>query len=387
MPAHECHCSISVPRYLPRYLHGSGLSIRGAGVCTRCWGLCVITLVAAGGHTDGRCWCFSPVPRLTVACVVCWIHNTGTEHQQYDYALHHYLSVGGKDGIYDNTTWSTKRAQYQSVLRGTAAKQPAQLVTVLRDPLSAFFSKYRYFNLRRKVGTVKEVMALPSQGDGQTADIGLHSFHDLDTFMIHEFQSGFFMVIEELALSLAIWKLLCDIPWHEVVALHVNDRTMEPNENDRKKEQLRRGLVESKHVKDYRLYTAARDKLTAAAADYPDQALLRSTVGRISRVNAAFDNICNVHVNTSKYKSEFSGPCKMMSMKPMQFAQTLSPDTGGVDRSAQLLNEGGFRSTVGSALDQLKILANSHRVLQYVPTTAAKDRVDKRDEDRLQEAK
>ena len=41
------------------------------------------------------------------------------------------------------------------------------------------------------------------------------------------------------------------------------------------------------------------------------------------RVNTALDDICNVHINSTEYKAEFTGLCTMMSMKPMQFASVL----------------------------------------------------------------
>jgi len=290
--------------------------------------------------------------------------------RQYDYALHHYLSVGGAEGIVDNTSWGVKRDRYEAVLQGS---HPAQLVTILRDPVKNFFSRYRYFNLRRKIGTVKEVMAHPNQGDGQTSDIGLHSLQDLDNFMIHEFHSGFFMVLEDLALSLALWKLLCDLPWHEVVSLHVNENSKHPNENDVKKQEMRRGLVEAKHVKDFMLYTSARDKLKAAASAYPNQTLLHSTVDRISRVNTALDDICNVHINSTEYKAEFTGLCTMMSMKPMQFASVLQPDTGNADLSVQIINsDPSVRITLGSALERLKVLTESDRLLKHIDDTSSR---------------
>lgn len=279
----------------------------------------------------------------------------------YDMALHHYHAVGDKRGIPESTgTWAEKWERYSlgaamdAKLKDPNVPQPQlQLITILRDPAAAFFSKYDYFNLRRKAGKIKEMVVQPQHGNGETRDFGVYTDEQLEAFLQSStIKSAFIFILEELELSLALWKVACGLSWHEIIVRQSN-KNMHKAQTDKKME-VRMPLVKANHVRDYSFYNASVDKLHAAKASYPDQEQLDAAIKRIRATNEAANAECTAHP-----KEPF---CILMALKPQAWARHVSPEeTIVVDLENKPWEELG-NTSVASALAKIKLLADSYKL-------------------------
>lgn len=269
-----------------------------------------------------------------------------TKERAFDMALHHYHAVGDREGTPEASgKWHDKIERYKLA----AKTQPVQLVSIVREPLAAFFSKFDYFDLRRKVGTIKEAMQNPAHTEGQTRDFGIYNDEQLEEFLKNDFQPAFFFVLEELALSLALLKLACNMAWHDVVVRQSNKAVRGQGSKAAAKRKAREALVAEHHRRDYVLYNASLRKLFEAKADYPNQGELAATADRIRSTNLAADAKCELDK-----KSAF---CTLLNLQPLKFAENLDPTTNMVEdvHGKPWTRLGGV--TVGAVLAEIRTLA------------------------------
>ena len=270
--------------------------------------------------------------------------------EAYDMALHHYHSVAPQ-GIPESAgTWPEKWERYRLAAAGAVAPQ---MVSILREPAATFYSKFDYFRLRTQVGLLKTTVTKPEHSEGMSRDFGVYTDAQLAEFLQSTTYNGAFMfILEELELSLALWKASCGLSWHEVVVRQSNHR----NPSARSEEKVRRQmpLVKENHVRDYTLYNTTLKKLHDARESYPDQEALAAAIKRIQTTNFAADTDCKKKPNKAY--------CKLENLKPLKFAIHLSPEThrlDGLDSTpwAELNN-----ATIGLAMAQIKSLADSYTV-------------------------
>jgi hypothetical protein len=273
-----------------------------------------------------------------------------SDEQSFDMALHHFHRVGERRGIDDSVPWSEKKERYTLAAR----THPIQLMTVLRDPAQAFFSKYEYFNLKQKAGTVKEAVVDDRHREGQTRDFGIFTDDQLSQFIADDFPSAFIFIIEELSLSLALWKLGCNLAWTDVLIRQSNvGKNHALDKNDKK--QARMGLVVENHPRDYSLYNAALQKLHEAAKSYPNQAELEAATTRISAANFKADEICMQNTTFAGGPTEPTY-CKLMDFTPLKLAAHLNPTSSTLDLNEVWGGELGDQS-LASILNELASVA------------------------------
>jgi hypothetical protein len=182
-------------------------------------------------------------------------------------------------------------------------------------------------------GTMMELAQDVRFREGQTSDFGIRSQSEMARFLEWEFPKAYFFVLEELTLSIALWKLACGLQWEEVIVPHSNKGTHARKKKLAKIEK-RRPLVQQHHSLDYVLYEAAKTKMYKAGSTYPDQDVLKRTIDRIRDTNTRLNNLCIGVLGQGSLgnkASAFFDMCKLANLKPMPFAEF-------VDRSSSKVN-------------------------------------------------
>eukprot|EP00039_Didymoeca_costata_P002292 m.59055 g.59055 ORF g.59055 m.59055 type:complete len:359 (-) comp11220_c0_seq1:23-1099(-) len=272
-----------------------------------------------------------------------WLQNclpnfdTAQNSEKFLVAANHYAKVINENGTgISNETFREKSKRYNEA----ALFPPVQMITVLRNPVDAFISKYEYFHLKQKLGTIKHVLQLETQMNGQTRDLGIFSDLEYDHFMQHDFQSIFFHIMEKFSLSLALWKLACGLDYEDVVMVKSNKHGSHKQTSSQKLNKKR--IINEAHARDWKLYNAAIAKLQEAEQSYPNQSELRETVGYIELMNDNMNEECS---------KSHAPMCLMLYLKPLRFAAILK------NNSVETILR--TNETVLEILAKLSVIANS----------------------------
>ena len=146
----------------------------------------------------------------------------------------------------------------------------------------------RYFNLKKKVGSMNTVLAMPNYTDTQAKDIGLFTIDQVDSFVNgNNGTTPMVFVVNRLTDSLALWKEACNLEWRDLLSV----RLMEAGEDSHKREKKALDSIsmvrsiDAVHTLDQELYMQASRKLEMAFSSHPSPARLNETLAMITLMN------------------------------------------------------------------------------------------------------